>query len=465
MPQRRVIVGLVGGLLALSSVLRAAPAADAPKERRLHVASAEASSFLVNDWNKFQENYLPLYVGDDDPKTAWTLKTEGIGEWLRVHVTPMAGATKVRLAVRNGYQKSDKLWAANSRAKGLTVVLLPSKKTVDVELTDSKGWQEIAVEQPAGAFDAFELRVRSVYPGKKYDDLCLSDVQVFATATTADNPAFEKQRLQKILDWKKERLAAAKLFQTEMGRRMPIAPQYVLANPNDEGEATVLHASRCRDALCYLEERLKGAAVGAARPPSADLKLANELSHKHFGGMLAVRISTRDKRAMPVVDGTCMPTLDACVEDPCGERLPLPPQVGYLDGRTLVTTEQQGLPGVDDVLALNPPECKRPGETTFAYVLRDSATADGSPGDIRAVLRISCGLVDGREGMYPVARPQLLVYAPNGALAVIADAARATEFEWSHDDGSPKLAAAHVTEDPDAKALVFTASGAVVAGK
>src|SRR5688572_1931840 len=69
----------------------APPAAGPAKERRLHVASAEASSFLVNDWNKFQENYLPLYVGDDDPKTAWSLKTEGIGEWLRVHVTQMEG--------------------------------------------------------------------------------------------------------------------------------------------------------------------------------------------------------------------------------------------------------------------------------------------------------------------------------------------------------------------------------------
>src|SRR6188768_4426143 len=74
----------------------AAPPAAAPgpaKERRLHVASAEASSYLVNDWDKFQENYLPLYVGDDDPKTAWSLKTEGVGEWLRVHTTQMEGAT------------------------------------------------------------------------------------------------------------------------------------------------------------------------------------------------------------------------------------------------------------------------------------------------------------------------------------------------------------------------------------
>ena len=206
-----------------------------PKERRLHVASAEASSYLINDWNKFQENYLPLYVGDDDPRTAWSLKTEGIGEWLRVHVTPMEGATKLRMKIRNGYQKTPRLWEANSRAKELTVTLLPSKKTVDVTLEDKSDWQEIAVEQPAGALEAVELKVKSVYAGKKYDDLCISDVQLFVTATSTDNPAFEKQRLEKIATWKKERVAAAKMFKTKLGQSLPIAPQYVVSHLEGRG--------------------------------------------------------------------------------------------------------------------------------------------------------------------------------------------------------------------------------------
>ena len=106
----------------------------------------------------------------------------------------MEGATKLRMKIRNGYQKTPRLWEANSRAKELTVTLLPSKKTVDVTLEDKSDWQEIAVEQPAGAFEAVELKVKSVYAGKKYDDLCISDVQLFVTATSSDNPAFEKQR-------------------------------------------------------------------------------------------------------------------------------------------------------------------------------------------------------------------------------------------------------------------------------
>src|SRR4029078_2247104 len=125
--------GLAIVVLALSGPASAAPSPpDKPrpaKERRLHVADAEASSYLINDWNKFQENYLPLYVGDDDPRTAWSLKVAGHGEWLRVHVTPMEGATKLRMKIRNGYQKTPRLWEANSRGRELSVAFVPAKTT------------------------------------------------------------------------------------------------------------------------------------------------------------------------------------------------------------------------------------------------------------------------------------------------------------------------------------------------
>ncbi len=458
----RALAGvLVFGMTASAGAT--APAVAPPRERRLHVASAEASSFLVNDWNKFQENYLPLYVGDDDPKTAWTLKTEGIGEWLRVHVTPMAGATKVRLKVRNGYQKSDKLWAANSRAHGLTVVLLPSKKTVDVELTDKSGWQELALEQPPGALEAIELRVRSVYAGKKYDDLCLSDVQVFVTATTPDNPAFEKARLQKIVEWKKGRLDAATLFQTQVGHSMPVAPQYIAAERPQTDEVgggaggVDLH---CKDSLCYIDQEIAQALVETKGPASMGLKTAHALAAGQYSGMTPVRISTHDKRPLPQIDGTCLPTLDTCNEDPCLDRFPLPAQLGYLDTKTLVTTEQKGLPSAADVIALKPPQCRRAERTTFAYVSRDAAAADGTPGAVRAALLVTCGLVEGREGMYPVAMPQLLVYGADGLLEVVASVSSAAVLEWRSGDAGPKLAGARVNAG-DGKPVSFTAATSV----
>jgi hypothetical protein len=457
---RELLVSLV--VMSLAGAAGAAPTDAKPRERRLHLASAEASSYLVNDWNKFQENYLPLYVGDDDPRTAWTLKTEGIGEWLRVHVTPLAGATKVRLKVRNGYQKTDKLWAANSRAHGLTVVLLPGNKTVDVDLTDRSGWQEIAVDQPAGPLEAIELRVRSVYPGKKYDDLCLSDVQVFVTATTPDNPAFEKQRLQKIVDWKKGRLEAVALFQSDLGKTMPIAPQYVASGVGlrDDGEAGSGTGATCFDFLCNVGRNIDDAFREARGKASAELTMAHELAAKHFRGMTPVRLSTRDKRPLPQIDGTCVPSIDSCVDDPCYQRLPLPPQVGYLDARTLLTTEQSGLPTAEDVLARKVPECRREKPTTFAYVTRNPAAADGTPGMVRAAILVTCGLVEGREGLYPSARPQLLVWGADGLLDVLGDTSQTALLSWQRNDGGPKVASAVVYAERE-KPLTFTAATSV----
>ena len=448
-------------LFLMSATASAATPPSSPRERRLHVAAVEASSYLVNDWNKFQENYLPLYVGDDDPRTAWNLKTEGIGEWIRLKVTPMVGATQVRLKIRNGYQKSEKLFAANSRARAITLVLLPGGKTVDVELADKNGWQETVVEQPAGPLEAIELRVKSVYPGKKYDDLCLSDVQVYVTATSSDNPAFEKQHFDKIVAWKRERADAAKLFQTTLGKTLPVAPQYVVERSADTDTKWV---SPCPDGgeLCFMTHTLARAASAVSARHKAAMGTAAGLTKAKFVGMTAARPATRDKRPIPHADGLCTPTLGGCFEDPCESALPLPMtgQLGYLaaDGLTLV--EQAGLPAFADVMAMKPPQCRRAEATTFAWAKRDPAPA-GGVGRVRALLLARCGMVEGREGAYPAAEAQLLVYGDDGHLEVIADAMRAATLDWRTEAEGPKLARAELIGLNRGDNLTLTAAVAV----
>src|SRR6186997_155240 len=199
--------------LALLSLLLPAVALAEPVERRLHADQAAASSFLWNDWNRFQENYHPLYIGDDDPKTAWVEGVEGNGEgeWIRLAVSELDGATRVRLRLRAGYHKSKSLFAANARPRDVTIKLSPSEVTKKVTLEDrGDGWQEVLVDQPAGKLDGVELVIGSVYPGSKYTDTCISDAQIFVTAETRENPAFEKSKLAKILAWKGERAEAAR---------------------------------------------------------------------------------------------------------------------------------------------------------------------------------------------------------------------------------------------------------------
>jgi hypothetical protein len=440
--------------------------AGAARERRLHLVSAEASSYLVNDWNRFQENYLPLYVGDDDPHTAWNLKTEGIGEWIRMHVTSMQGATHVRMKIRNGFQKSEKLFAANSRAHTLTVVLLPSKKTIDVELTDRFGWQEIAVDQPAGPLDAVELHVKAVYPGKKYDDLCLSDVQLYVTATSSDNPAYEKQHFEKIVTWKEERAAAAALFKTAMGKTLPLAPQDTVTNGRRTAEPDRAGGKGCnRKVGCWMESSLKLArATDVLGSHVSRLETATMLAHTEFAAMTPVRISVQDKRPIPRVDGLCRPSLAACEEDPCEQAVPVPMtgQTGYLRADALALIEQTGLPSVAEVGDLKPAQCRTEAGGTFSWALRDNASDAGTP-RVRAVLLSECGLVEGREGSYPTARFQLLVYGESGQLEVISDADKAAVLEWDQSSHGPKLAGARLASGSDGYELTVKAADAVAA--
>ena len=440
---------VVGAAVAVSS---ASPARGEPgRERRLHVAAAEASSYLVNDWNRFQENYLPLYVGDDDPRTAWNLKTAGIGEWLRLHVTPMQGATKVRLRVRDGFQKSPKLFAANSRLRQVRVVLLPSNKVITVDLADTIGWQEVAVDQPPGPLDGVELHIESVYPGKKYDDACLSDVQVYVTATTPDNPAYEKQHFDKILTWKKERAEAAALFKTALGKTLPVAAQYAVTarrDPDGERPRRDTVSGRCKGAeTCWMEAQLGGVVeAGDLGNAAAAVETARAATRDQFAKMTPVRVSVQDRRPVPRVDGICTPTLDSCEADPCEEALSLPlaNQTGFLRADGIALIEQSGLPSYADAAAGKPAACHTDAGGTFAWALRDSAV-DGGIGQTRALLLLRCGLVEGREGKFTAHHTQLLVYGDNGTLQLTADTGGASLFDWAAGPNGVRLARGRVT--------------------
>jgi hypothetical protein len=79
------------------------------------------------------------------------------------------------------------------------------------------------------------------------------------------------------------------------------------------------------------------------------------------------------------------------------------------------------------------------------------------------VLLSQCGLVEGREGSFPLARFQLLVYGDGGQLDVIADDGRTAVLEWAQGADGPKLAGARLADGFSASELVVKAADAVAA--
>jgi hypothetical protein len=195
--------------------------------QRLHAEQASATSFLKSNWNKYEENYHPSYVLDDDPKTAWVEGSEGdgIGESLTIPVSALKSARAIRLVLFNGYQKSKGLLSANSAPRQLTVTVRGpgGQESAKTQLTLERKLGPQSFDIPvSGAVADVVLTLDSVHPGSKYKDTCVSDVQVFVDSDVPYNAAVEKGKREAMLQWKKERIVAAKYF-ANLPRSYPFA--------------------------------------------------------------------------------------------------------------------------------------------------------------------------------------------------------------------------------------------------
>ena len=396
-------------------------------ERRLHSDNIDASTFLWNDWNKFVENYHPNYVADDDPTTAWVegAKSTGAGEWVRIQVTPLDQTTRVRLRVRNGYQKSADLWSANARAKDVTVRLLPGNTEKKLVLADKDGWQELVIDQPAGAVRAVELAIGSVYEGSKYPDLAISDIQVFATSQDPDNPAFEKTKRETLLAWRTARAAAAKVFKSNVG--MPIATAYEVVTTDRE-----VQGSKLVDMIASAREE-----PGLAKEWKDALATAASIA-QDLDGMTRVQLSSVSKTKLVEVDGMeitrvgDIETGEGPYLDEGALRLPMLGTVASLFAdqlRALDLKDKLTISKFDRGNKL----CK---DTTWVK------RAQGKEGQARvsAIALGRCARVEGRHGAWNANTIELMVYDAEGRLVLVAGDGHVDAYRWVVEAGRPMIA-------------------------
>jgi hypothetical protein len=265
-------------------------------------------------------------------------------------------------------------------------------------------------------------------------------------------------------------VAAAKMFKTKLGQSLPIAAQYVAHIASEEDDSGRQRATDECNKLpqeartpCYVSFVIRRALkADAKKQHAATLQRAAELAKTGFTGMVPVRVSVRDKRPLPTVDGLCWPGIAGCFEDPCYRALPLPltAQLGYLNADALALIEQSGLPSFADVMAHKPPQCRRTENALYAWAVRDAAPAGANAGEgrLRALLLVVCGMVEGREGPFPSSSHQLLVYGDDGRLDVVAGSGYAAALDWQTGSDGPKLAHATVSgwdasDDRDVEAV------------
>lgn len=174
------------------------PPRKAATERRLYPAKIEASSTRGADSAALR--YDPGFAADGDPKTAWNegAPGDGAGEWLRFAITKQEGVRRVRLKIFNGFQYNDAIYKANARAKVIEVRFSPDPKPRRATLEDKQGAQELVFETEAPVVDGIELRVAEVFPGAQYKDLAISDVELYVTSESPEQPDVEKKNLDEL---------------------------------------------------------------------------------------------------------------------------------------------------------------------------------------------------------------------------------------------------------------------------
>ena len=152
-------------------------------------------------------------VTDDDASTAFVFspakKNELAVKWVGAHVE---GLTALHVFIRPGCQQSDAELARYARPKQVTIEVstarrfstrlreekvggreLPAPKQVTFALADQKGWQEMVVPMPAGVTsNTLDLRVKSSWPSKESEKICISDLRVYGEGGAVDTA--EEQR-------------------------------------------------------------------------------------------------------------------------------------------------------------------------------------------------------------------------------------------------------------------------------
>jgi len=142
-----------------------------PPQRQ--IGNLSASSTLAPDIA-----YSPANLFDTRKEFGWVegnKTSAGEGETLNFEFEEPVNITAIQ--IWNGYQRSSEHFAANARVRNFEFGAKGGPMTA-YTLSDSKTGQKIKLAAPLKG-QSFELKIKNIYPGKKYKDLAISDLVFF----------------------------------------------------------------------------------------------------------------------------------------------------------------------------------------------------------------------------------------------------------------------------------------------
>jgi len=159
-----------------------AESGPAEQERNLTpFAKTSASSHLPTDRGGQYQSWIAI---DGSVATSWVegVAGPGMGEWLMLTFPGTIEIYYINLDV--GYDRDADIFYANNRIKRATLIF-SSGEQVEVTLSDKRGMQMIALARAPGPnieTTYIKVVIQEVYPGSRYDDTCLSEIEVWGRA-------------------------------------------------------------------------------------------------------------------------------------------------------------------------------------------------------------------------------------------------------------------------------------------
>ena len=164
-----------------------------------------------------RQQYSVINLFDGNRQTAWCTRYEADKE---KRIVSESGSLRLlfdtpvyvrSITIRNGYQKTPGIYAANQRVKELTIEKVITRERSyplddTVRIRDSMKEQEISLTagwtQSVNLFKAWELifTIQDFYRGTKYEDLCISELRVNVAKDSSYVPSVKWKKLKKLID-------------------------------------------------------------------------------------------------------------------------------------------------------------------------------------------------------------------------------------------------------------------------
>ena len=273
-----------------------------------------------------------------------------------------------------------------------------------------------------------ELVIGSVYEGTKYEDLCISDIQVFATSTTPDNPVFEKSKRQTLMDWRAARLAAAQQFKAQK-TQLPLYPAYDVTTSDAEVDGATVPDLLARAAKDPAMAKAWGAELAVAKDVEGDL------DH-----LARAQVAPASPDKLVAADGLEIPRMSNLVGEGGGLydegalRLPMLDYVATLFADRLRMLDVKDRTTVSKFLA-SEARCK----SDLTWVRRAAANTN-APARVEAIVVGRCARIETRNGWFNARAIEIYVYDDAGRLALTLADGHVDGYRWKTVDGRPMLA-------------------------